>query len=332
MNYDFEIEKIVENILKSSAKKILLQLPDGLKPYGLKIAEELRRKTNVKIYVSADPCYGACDLAVYEAEILNIDLLIHVGHTPFHGLESKLKSKLKTMYVEARINLDVNEIVEEAVSLLRGYRKIGLITTVQHIHQLGEVKQTLEKHGFNVFIGSAGGLVKYDGQVIGCDYTTAKKISDTVEVFLFFGGGVFHPLGVLLMTGKPVVAVDPYTKKVQNLKSLGEEILKKRKVALAKFVQAKKVGILVGLKLGQSNPELAEKIQEKLEEIGKHTTLLSVREITPEVLENFPEIEVFVNTACPRVGIDDSSRYRRPIISVEEVLCFIKNKLTEKND
>jgi 2-(3-amino-3-carboxypropyl)histidine synthase len=37
-----------------------------------------------------------------------------------------------------------------------------------------------------------------------------------------------------------------------------------------------------------------------------------------ENLNNFTEIEVFVNTACPRVAIDGPMGISRPIISIKE--------------
>jgi diphthamide biosynthesis enzyme Dph1/Dph2-like protein len=37
--YDFEIDKLVSAVKKEKAKKILLQLPDGLKPMAIEILD-----------------------------------------------------------------------------------------------------------------------------------------------------------------------------------------------------------------------------------------------------------------------------------------------------
>jgi diphthamide biosynthesis enzyme Dph1/Dph2-like protein len=37
-------------------------------------------------------------------------------------------------------------------------------------------------------------------------------------------------------------------------------------------------------------------------------------------LENFPFVECFVNTACPRIGYDEWENLRKPIINADDVL------------
>ena len=38
--YDIELERIVANIKKQKAKRVLLQFPDGMKPYSTTIAKD----------------------------------------------------------------------------------------------------------------------------------------------------------------------------------------------------------------------------------------------------------------------------------------------------
>jgi 2-(3-amino-3-carboxypropyl)histidine synthase len=47
--------------------------------------------------------------------------------------------------------------------------------------------------------------------------------------------------------------------------------------------------------------------------------LFAVKDVTPEVLMEFPSIDAFVNTACPRLSLDDAVRYRKPVLTVNEV-------------
>ncbi|MEM3572044.1 MAG: diphthamide synthesis protein, partial [Candidatus Bathyarchaeia archaeon] len=62
--YDFEEEKIIKIIKEKSPKKVLLQFPDGLRGHALRIATKIEELTNTQVVISADPCYGACDLAI----------------------------------------------------------------------------------------------------------------------------------------------------------------------------------------------------------------------------------------------------------------------------
>lgn len=314
MSYEFEDVKVADIISKNSTKKVLIQLPDGLKPFGLKLINTLRNRTHATFYFSADPCYGACDLAVDAAKIVGADLIIHYGHTPI-----TVSTDVKVVYINAKSEIPIENVINKTLAIIKPYRKIGLITNLQHVHKLEEVKYFLERNGKTVFTGSAGGLVKYDGQILGCDYTTAEKIKNSVDIFLYIGGGHFHPLGVMLSTKKPVVVADPFRSIVENLFEAGSKLLEMRKAALAKLIEAENVGIIVGLKMGQAKPDIAERIQEKLESRGKRTMLLCIREITPEVLDNFEDVEVFINTACPRIGVDDQQNFRRPIVSLREL-------------
>ena len=77
--YDFEIERILKEIKKCNAKLVGLQFPEGLKTNALAIASEIEKKTDAKVIIFIDPCYGACDLK----EIQGMDLLVHFGHIDF---------------------------------------------------------------------------------------------------------------------------------------------------------------------------------------------------------------------------------------------------------
>jgi 2-(3-amino-3-carboxypropyl)histidine synthase len=80
---------------------------------------------------------------------------------------------------------------------------------------------------------------------------------------------------------------------------------------------------LIGLKSGQKRIEEALKVKEKLEKKRRKATLLAIREITPEALMQFPSLEAFVNTACPRVALDDTSKFRRPVLTINETLVIV---------
>jgi len=94
--FDFEEDRLKEEIKKRGAKRVLFQLPEGLKAEGPRLAL-LAEKMGAVAIVSADPCYGACDLAVQEAENLGADLLVHYGHS-----EIMSQQRVPTIYIEAK--------------------------------------------------------------------------------------------------------------------------------------------------------------------------------------------------------------------------------------
>lgn len=78
--YDLEIERIVKTIGKEKAKKVLLQFPEGMKPYATIICDEIEKKTNVSCFIWMGTCFGACDVPT-EVERLGVDLIIQFGHS-----------------------------------------------------------------------------------------------------------------------------------------------------------------------------------------------------------------------------------------------------------
>ncbi len=55
--FDFEENCIKTEIAKLGAKRVLLQMPQGLKPQATKIAKIIEQTGALPI-VSVDPCYG----------------------------------------------------------------------------------------------------------------------------------------------------------------------------------------------------------------------------------------------------------------------------------
>ena len=314
--FDFEEERIKREIIRLGAKRVLIQLPEGLKPEGPSLAK-IVEKTGALPIVSADPCYGACDLATAEAESLGADLIIHYGHAKLVKHE-----QVPTIYVEARATIPVEDVVEKALPMLEKLSRIGLATTIQHVQTLDGAREILLRAGKTVIIGDAG-RTNYPGQVIGCDYSNVKSIANDVEAFLFIGGGHFHALGIALSTSKPTIVADPYEKRAYAVDSEAQKILKQRWASIEEAKKARTFAVFVGLKPGQKRLDEALGLKEKLEKSGKTAYLFAVREILPEVIMEFPTVEAYVDTACPRISLDDASRFPKPVLTENETLVVL---------
>jgi 2-(3-amino-3-carboxypropyl)histidine synthase len=311
--FDLEEQRLEREIQRRQPKLVFIQLPEGLKSNSWKLVK-LVEKSGALGVVSANPCYGSCDLALTEGEILGADLILHFGHS-----EMLKQDKIPTIYIEARAKGHIGNIVKQAIPLLAPWEKIGLVTTIQHIHRLEEARQTLVEAGKSVVIGNAGRL-KYAGQVTGCDYSNAKTASQEVDSFLFVGGGRFHPLGVALATSKPTVVADPFQKRIFEITDEANKIKKKRYAGICHFRKAKRIGIIIGLKPGQKSLNQALRLRRILEKSGRQTMLLALTEITPEALMQFPGTDAFTNTACPRISLDDTERFQKPLLTHLETL------------
>jgi 2-(3-amino-3-carboxypropyl)histidine synthase len=321
--YDFEEERVKQEIIKLGAKRVLIQLPAGLKQEGPHLATVVQ-ETGALPIVSADPCYGACDLATTDADSLGVDMIIHYGHSKMLKYE-----RVPTVYVEARATVGVETVVERALPLLKEYQTIGLATTVQHVQTLDFVREILLRAGKTVVIGDAG-RASYPGQVIGCEYSNAKSIADEVDAFLFIGGGRFHALGVALSTSKPTIVADPYEKKAYSIDEEAWKILKQRWASIEEAKKANTFAVLVGLKLGQKRLDKALSIKRKLEEAGKTAFLFAIKEITSESLMEFPTVDAYINTACPRIALDNASKFQKPMLTFNEALVLVNEASWEE--
>lgn len=302
--------------------RVLLQLPEGLKSKAFKLAEKLEREGN-EVIISCSPCYGACDAAVDEAKRCKADKIIQYGHSAF-----PVEGGIAVEFVEYRTPAKFGRVLLKAIKELREFRRVGLVTTVQHIGQLGEIKKFLEKRGKKIFIGKHGSRARYDGQILGCDWGSIKNIEREVDCFLYFGGGVFHALGGALATEKPLLSVDPFFRNVKWMDKEKKVELRRRRGALLSAIGARRFGVVCSTKLGQFNLKKALDTKKLLERNNRVAHLLVCNEVNFDSLNNFLEVDCFVNTACPRL-VEDYHRVRKPILDAEEVKKIIKKKGTK---
>lgn len=313
--YDLELDRVTSEIMERGAQKILLQLPDGMRPFAFQLVEAIERATDATVLLSGDSCYGACDIALNQARELGVDLIVHYGHT-----EMVKVSEVPVIYVHARIDIDVDRLVKAVLPALKEYRAVGLTTTAQHAHHINEIKEKLSEEEVIVVVGQGSGKTPLNGQILGCSYVTTISIVKEVDAYLYVGGGKFHPIGIVMSTGKPVVTANPFNEKVSLI---SEEdlmgIAKKRMAAITMAKNARVFGILVSSKPGQNKLDDAQRLEEKIKKQGKKAVIIYLDEIRAEHVNNYSEPEILVNTACPRIAIDGIEGINRPMITVKEI-------------
>lgn len=307
---DFHIAEVVTFIQLRDAKMVALQFPEGLKVHALAVAEELERRTGCKCIILGDPCYGACDVSASYKDIA--DALIHFGHTPIPDMETGGE----VLFIEVKLGYEVEGLLPLVLKSIK--KRVGLVSTPQHLHWLPEVQRWLISKGVDAIIGQGDARVKHPGQVLGCNVTSASSIAKEVDQFLFIGSGDFHPLAVALATGKEVLVLDPLMREVRGIEELKERVLRQRYAAIALAQEANEFGILISTKPGQRRSALALRLRDLVEKKGKKAWILALDNITPDQLMAF-RVGAFVSTACPRIAIDDALRYKKPILTPVEL-------------
>ena len=311
MTVKIDETRVFEIIEAKKPKVILINSPGGLLRQTKELMERLKEKYGVTSVLSGDSCFGICDTLEDDVEKLQADLALHIGHNA-----AVTEVGDYTYLIDAVDDVKFDQVVDAAAEVLAPYRRVGLATFSQHLHQLQPVKEKLEGKGFQVAIGRRNNLM-LEGQVFGCDFSTSYPIGEQVEAFALLGESEFHAVGLALATGKPTFMLDPYTNEVTDMQAAAEERRKRAVLAVYKALDAKVFGVVTGLKEGQKMLGRSRWISERLAMHGRKVVQLAMRDVTPERLAPHREIEAFVQTACPRISIDGFT-FDRPVLSIPQ--------------
>jgi 2-(3-amino-3-carboxypropyl)histidine synthase len=90
--YELDLEHVQSEIAKvmadkSSNRLVLLQFPDGMKPYSITITDYLKELfPSMNFIIWMESCFGACDVPVIGTQLeKKIDLVIQFGHVSWHN-------------------------------------------------------------------------------------------------------------------------------------------------------------------------------------------------------------------------------------------------------
>ncbi len=321
MALDFEKEELIRELKKRKPRKILVQLAEGIKQNSAELAE-IFNKLGIEAIFSGETAWGACSLAIQEAEALDVDLIVHFGHAEF------IHADFPVLYVEVRDILNLNPLLEKSLNLLRKYRKIGFSYSIQHRHDVEKIKEFYKNHGKEILLSKKSGHAAYEGHITGCQYSGLKEIENLVDCFVILGNQ-FHGMGAVLSVKKPVILLDVYNSNVRELSGLRDKIMKQRAIAIEKFRRAKNVGIILEIKPGQKSGS-PDYLLEKLREKEKNPIVITMNELSPEKIMNFYNIDAFIELACPRIAIDDFAKYPKTILTFKEALVGLGIKSWEE--
>ncbi len=317
MALNFEIEKLRRELKRLKPKRVLVQLPEGVKQNAfdlLKIFQNLK----IDVIFSGETCWGGCFVAVDEAKSVEADLIVHFGHSEF------MKVNFPVIYIPIKDELDLTPLLKKSLKELKDFKRIGLSLSVQHLHESEGVVKFYKDNKKQVILSTKKGNIFNEGQIVGCQYLGLKDIENKVDCFVVVGNN-FHSMGASLAVDKPVFLIDVYNNEVKSMKGVKDKILRQRILSVEKFKEAKTIGIIIGVKQGQQFGSYKLLI-DKFKKAGKEVVLITISEFSPDKLINFYDIDGFVELACPRIAIDDFAKYRKPIITFKEALVVLGEK------
>src|SRR3989338_2571930 len=235
------------------------------------------------------------------------------------------------LFINAKFDGKV-ELTKEALNYCKKYKILALYSSIQFSTQLDKILKQLEKEKITV-ITSQPARTNGKYQILGCDLSYENlKLEKKPDAFLYIGDGIFHPRALVLAQKdesefKEVITFDPISK---QLSSLGlknvKKILKSYKGSLLKFLHSENVGVLITLKPGQQQFNPSKLLKEKYP--NKTFYYFVDNNIDFSKAEDFPFIESWINTACPRLGFDDAAHISLPVLNLTDALNL--DKLLEK--
>ncbi|KAK4507032.1 hypothetical protein PRZ48_000766 [Zasmidium cellare] len=318
-NYNFEIHKTIHRIRTSGAKKIALQMPEGLLLFATTISDILSQFCpGANTLIMGDVTYGACCIDDYTARALGCDMLVHYAHSCLIPVNV---TKIQTLYVFVDIQIDVEHLLATIERNFKPGSTIAMVGTIQFNATLHGTSMQLRSAGYNIIVPQIMPLSK--GEILGCTSPHLSK-EQNVDMILYLGDGRFHLESAMIHNPSiPAYRYDPYSRRLTHETYDHEQLLTDRSKALSQARTAKKWGLILGSLGRQGNPHTMTLIENHLRERGIPWVNILLSEIFPGKLAMMPDVECWVQVACPRLSIDWGYAFPRPLLTPYEALVVL---------
>uniref|UniRef100_A0A8C6KJ16 2-(3-amino-3-carboxypropyl)histidine synthase subunit 1 n=1 Tax=Nothobranchius furzeri TaxID=105023 RepID=A0A8C6KJ16_NOTFU len=324
-NYNFEIHKTVWRVRQANAKRVALQLPEGLQMFACAIADIIERFTEADTIVMGDVTYGACCVDDFSARALGADFMVHYGHSCLIPIDST--AGIKMLYVFVDIQMDNAHFLDTVKFNFPPGKSLALVSTIQFVAALQVMKpffcfcfcllqavSAALKPDYDVLVPQCRPLSP--GEILGC---TSPHLDRHVDAIIYLGDGRFHLESIMI--ANPAVSAyryDPYSKVFSREYYDHEAMRAFRLQAIDKARLAQRWGLVLGTLGRQGSPKVLEHLESKLQSLGKSYTRVLLSEIFPGKLDLMPEVDAWVQIACPRLSIDWGTAFSKPLLSPYE--------------
>jgi 2-(3-amino-3-carboxypropyl)histidine synthase len=234
-----------------------------------------------------DVTYGACCIDDFTARALGCDLLIHYAHS---CLIPVAVTKIATLYIFVSISIDTQHLVNTIVANFPTGKSIALVGTIQFNATIHGIVSILRREGYNPIVPQIAPLSK--GEILGCtspslaikpgQLNAKGKEEEVADLILYLGDGRFHLESAMIANpALPAYRYDPYSRRLTHETYEHDSLYSLRRIPVVNL-------------------------------------LLS--EIFPGKLAMMPDVEAWVQIACPRLSIDWGYAFARPLLSPYEAL------------
>uniref|UniRef100_W5MHB8 2-(3-amino-3-carboxypropyl)histidine synthase subunit 1 n=1 Tax=Lepisosteus oculatus TaxID=7918 RepID=W5MHB8_LEPOC len=315
-NYNFEIHKTVWRVKQVKAKRVALQMPEGLQMFACTIADIIERFTGAETLVMGDVTYGACCVDDFTARALGADFMVHYGHSCLVPIDST--AGIKMLYVFVDIQIDTPHFLDTVRFNFPRGSSLALVSTIQFVAALQSASSEL-RPDYDVVVPQCRPLSP--GEILGCTSPRLERpVSAILEIYLIAGKYQDRHLENPSIThGVPcIVRYDPYSKVFSREHYDHDAMRAVRRQAIEAARRARRWGLILGTLGRQGNPKILEHLESRLQALGLPFVRVLLSEIFPSKLDLLADIVKWVQIACPRLSIDWGSAFSRPLLSPYE--------------
>ncbi|XP_050353121.1 2-(3-amino-3-carboxypropyl)histidine synthase subunit 1 [Nymphalis io] len=322
-NYNFEIHKTIWRIRSLNARRVALQLPEGLTMFATTLCDIIETFTEADTVIMGDVTYGACCIDDFTAVALGVDLLVHYGHSCLIPIDQT--SDIKVLYIFVDIKIDPSHFIDTIKMNFPKRTHLAIVSTIQFVTTLHSVAKTLRNEEYIVTVPQCKPLSP--GEILGC---TAPKLNSDNIVYL--GDGRFHLESIMIANPNiPAYKYDPYDKKFTS-ETYDHELMQENRKNQVKIAEkATEFGLILGTLGRQGSTKVLGNLEKQIQISGKKYVKILLSEIFPSKLALFA-LDAFVQVACPRLSIDWGTAFPKPLLTPYEFSVSLGNSKWLKED
>jgi len=329
--YDLSLNEVREFIEENKPRRLLIQLPNGFKFLALNVVSFIKSiDSSIEVYLSSDPSYGACTLALEDAMAVEADALIHFGHVEYPlAIRPTIPVLYIPVYYLGRLPERSLEKLLKEIRSSKDSTSIVIVASTQYVKLISELKKVLEDLGREVI---TPGMSPHHGLVIGCNYSSTPVGSNYTYVVI--SSGYFHAIGLCLYLGisAKVLLIDVARDELIDMSGECRKILAKRLYLVSQLINSpiKRVALIIGQAPGQYRSALVRVLEERLKEKGIDVIKVVARYLSLNelmALDQGVKADAYVVTSCPRLPIDDLADFHKPVITPGEAIMVLSGSL-----
>ncbi|XP_014874220.1 2-(3-amino-3-carboxypropyl)histidine synthase subunit 1 isoform X2 [Poecilia latipinna] len=217
------------------------------------------------------------------------------------------------LYVFVDIQMDNAHFLDTVKFNFHPGQSLALVSTIQFVAALQAVSAALRPE-YDVLVPQCRPLSP--GEILGC---TSPRLDRHVDAIIYLGDGRFHLESIMIANPDiPAYRYDPYSKVFSREYYNHKAMRATRLQAIDQARLAQRWGLILGTLGRQGSPKVLQNLESKLESLGKSFTRVLLSEVFPSKLDLIPDVDAWVQIACPRLSIDWGTAFSKPLLSPYE--------------